>query len=137
MSLPPRPNKEYLKKLAADRFKAMLRTNRGATLRDAQPAIADAHGFRRWKGLTRMVDAVNGARTALQSALDRGDPVAVKRNSLGTIAYGAMAAPPELDRLLALGADSNACDWNGDTFLHWVIRHHPIRHFASGRRHAP
>jgi hypothetical protein len=73
-----------------------------------------------------MVDAINNARMALQAALDRGDPVAVKRNVLGTLACGATASAPELARMLSQGANPDTSDWDGDTFLHWVIRWHPL-----------
>jgi len=45
MSLPDRPNLEYLKKLAKDRLSALRRANPAAKLADAQLAVAREHGF--------------------------------------------------------------------------------------------
>jgi len=45
MSLPDRPNLEYLKKLAKDRLSALRRANSDAKLADAQLAVAREHGF--------------------------------------------------------------------------------------------
>ena len=51
MSLPERPNLEYLKKLAKDRLPDLRRVNPAARLANAQLAVAREHGFASWRAL--------------------------------------------------------------------------------------
>ena len=51
MSLPERPNLEYLKKLAKDRLPDLRRANPAAKLADAQLMVAREHGFASWRAL--------------------------------------------------------------------------------------
>jgi ankyrin repeat protein len=89
MSLPDRPNLEYLKKLAKDRLSTLRRTNPAAKLADAQLAVAREHGFASWRALRARVKAFEAtpepepfwpAETiqTLFDAIKRGDEPAVR-----------------------------------------------------------
>jgi len=84
MSLPDRPNLEYLKKLAKDKLEELRRADAGARLADAQLAIARQHGFTSWRALhARLAQprpAVSPERiTELFEAIKRGEEAAVAR----------------------------------------------------------
>ena len=70
MSLPERPNLEYLKKLAKDRLPALRRANPAAKLADAQLAVAREHGF---APAARARDGVKRSEPAQARIGERGD----------------------------------------------------------------
>lgn len=57
--LPERPSLEQLRRQAKDRLKALRERTAGATLADAQFALARDYGFRNWAELARHVQTVN------------------------------------------------------------------------------
>jgi len=77
-NLPARPHLEYLKKLAKERLAAVRAAgDAGASLADAQLAVARAYGFASWRKLRAYVDAVRDVGAALVSAVRAGDDGAV------------------------------------------------------------
>src|SRR5688572_24947852 len=128
--LPPRLNKEYLRKRAAEEHRALLRDNPGATYGDALQAVATRYGVRDWRMLMGLVDVLIRAREELRLALETRQLSKVreklKRGWVGTLLVACEAPPQEIAILLQSGADSNTSDWNGDTLLHWVVRHQPL-----------
>lgn len=58
MSLPARPNLEYLRKLAKDRLEDLQRADASAQLADAQLAVAREHGFSSWRKLRAHLDSL-------------------------------------------------------------------------------
>jgi ankyrin repeat protein len=91
MALPPRPNLEYLKKLAKDRLEELQRRDPAAQLADAQLAVAREHGFASWRKLRAHLDSLQPAATSdsppptpeqaqeLFDAINRRDEPAVRR----------------------------------------------------------
>ncbi|HEY7039144.1 MAG TPA: ankyrin repeat domain-containing protein [Methylomirabilota bacterium] len=84
MSLPDRPNLEYLKKLAKDTLRDLRRTDAGARLADAQRAVARQHGFPSWRALRAHVEDLSrttrsDGASELFEAIARGDEAAVSR----------------------------------------------------------
>src|ERR1041384_2662658 len=59
--LPARPSLEQLHKQAKERLEAMRGVDAGATLADAQYALAREYGFESWPRLVHHVDAVRSA----------------------------------------------------------------------------
>jgi len=111
MSLPDRPNLEFLKKLAKDRLRDLRRGRPGARLAEAQLAVAREHGFPSWRVLRAHLDrgalAERAARVEeLSAAIKRGEEAGVKR---------LLAADPAL---------ANARDVEGSTPLLSAVDFH-------------
>jgi ankyrin repeat protein len=84
MSLPDRPNLEYLKKLAKDRLQDVRRARPAARLADAQLVVAREHGFPSWRALRAHLDRAALAERAtraegLFAAIRHGEEVSVER----------------------------------------------------------
>jgi len=84
MSLPDRPNLEFLKKLAKDRLEDLRRARPAARLAEAQLAVAREHGFSSWRALRAHLDrgglAERAARVEeLFAAIKRGEETGVER----------------------------------------------------------
>jgi len=63
MSLPERPNLDWLRKTAKDRLAQLRATNPNAKLADAQLAVARENGFSSWRALKAHVDRDRGEPT--------------------------------------------------------------------------
>lgn len=63
MSLPERPNLQWLRKTAKDRLAQLRATNPNAKLADAQLAVARENGFSSWRALKAHVDRDRGEPT--------------------------------------------------------------------------
>jgi ankyrin repeat protein len=117
MSLPERPNLEYLKKLAKDRLPALRRVNSMARLADAQLVVAREHGFPSWRALRARLQTLEATPEPEPSwpaetiqtffdAIQRGDEAAVRAK---------LASDPRLAQ--AADADGStallqAAEWN-------------------------
>jgi ankyrin repeat protein len=117
MSLPERPNLEYLKKLAKDRLPALRRVNPMARLADAQLVVAREHGFPSWRALRARLQTLEATPEPEPSwpaetiqtffdAIQRGDEAAVRAK---------LASDPRLAQ--AADADGStallqAAEWN-------------------------
>lgn len=139
MPLPPRPNLEYLKKLAKDRLSDMRRADASARLADAQLAVAREHGFPSWRGLRAHLDSLLPAEAIAElfTAIDRHDEAAVRellarrpglanaRNPDGATALSVAAERNHaglVDLLLGRGADPQGVyAHSAHTPLSWAL----------------
>jgi len=69
MSLPERPNLDWLRKTAKDRLAQLRATNPNAKLSDAQLAVARENGFSSWRALKAHVDKDHGEPTPVAPQL--------------------------------------------------------------------
>src|SRR5688572_19483295 len=105
-SLPPRPNKEYLRSLAAQRLRNMRRSDPAAKYADALRDVAGQFGCPSWRALMERVDIFHHARNELRLALDLGElehlRAKMRKGWLATCLVVAEASQYEIEKLLQL-----------------------------------
>jgi ankyrin repeat protein len=135
-SLPDAANLEWLRKQAKRRLTELRRTTPGATLADAQFALAKEYGFPSWRALKAHVDALtvdgqlfDAAKTGdvatLTSLLDAHPEKLQSRDKPyeWTLLHAAASAGHlgVVDLLLKRGLDPNAREKGDNTYpMHWA-----------------
>jgi ankyrin repeat protein len=134
MSLPDKPDLEWLRKQAKRRLDDLRKTNPAAQLTDAQFELAKEHGFSSWRALKAHIDSLTvegrlfeAARTGdvatLRALLDaHPDKLHAREQPYeGSLLHHAARHVAAVDLLLQRGLDVNTREKGDNTYaMHWA-----------------